>query len=830
MDRHSPKTTSPFSSSHPGFLGAFFAICSALFLGEVLFRGGAYLLRDVLTFHHPWQMAVRDAVRGGHLPLWNHANGCGMPLLANLQSGVFYPFHALGWVVPFDRALSLEMWIHLTLAGSLAAHFFARTVGLSPAAALLGGAGFAWGTWTLSYLEFPMKLGSALWLPLLWTGTYNSMVRGRLAGAAVVALATALSLFAGYPQLTFLALASTALLIAFLATTAWKAESSPVARVQRLFAAPFGIGLGFLVAAIQILPTREMTALSSKVAAYPAEVALSRSLPPQALVGIVDPFFLGFPGFDRFWGGEIAEFAFGAFYIGFMALPLLLEFALSRIRRSRPAPSGAPASFTSTGSPHAPQAAWGRFFAVGLGLSVLLALGRHGGLSSLLLEFFPGYGSMRWPATATFLVSAFLASIAALTFDEILRRRRVPLLISAGLATLGVLFVLLSLFGGGAPANALRSFQLQNAPEIQFAAHASSHHEWLGSLLPRGILLVLAGAASFTLRRNVARLAPMLILLVVADLFLAFRSFHLPHAKGFYDRRPAELASLASEVGTHRIFTPRNTDQLGNFLSGVRTETPFDWAQRLMLCNANVPQGIAQASACDPLAPRRCEAFAQIFTDPKAPWEIKERIFDLWDAALLLEVEGVRPQDVPHLTAPHAGLSTSRHSPRWGRAILLSHWQAATNPESVLGQLLSPNHDPASTSILEPEALADIPQPSPSLVLTPGEPVRIESRHGTIRAQVTASSPGLLRIQETWAPGWRAKVNGEETPVHRADFQFMAVFVPAGNCRVELTYRPQSFEHGAWLSLVGIFAVAATTWFGRGPRRRDLKVVAGGPR
>jgi uncharacterized membrane protein YfhO len=65
----------------------------------------------------------------------------------------------------------------------------------------------------------------------------------------------------------------------------------------------------------------------------------------------------------------------------------------------------------------------------------------------------------------------------------------------------------------------------------------------------------------------------------------------------------------------------------------------------------------------------------------------------------------------------------------------------------------------------------------------------------------------MLRILETWAPGWEATVNGVPAPVHRADFLFLAVPVPEGPCEVDLVYRPASVRRGLWLSLAGLLAI-----------------------
>ncbi len=64
---------------------------------------------------------------------------------------------------------------------------------------------------------------------------------------------------------------------------------------------------------------------------------------------------------------------------------------------------------------------------------------------------------------------------------------------------------------------------------------------------------------------------------------------------------------------------------------------------------------------------------------------------------------------------------------------------------------------------------------------------------GSLRAEVQVDAPqgAWLVYADANHPGWRASVNGSETPVHPADLAFKAVRVPPGASQVELW-----FDHG----------------------------------
>jgi len=818
---------------HPIFAWLLFLVLSAVFLGDALLSGGAYLLRDVLTFHHPWQYAVREAVLSGRLPLWNHQTYCGIPLLANLQAGTFYPLHWLSWGLSFDRALTLEMMFHLLLAGVLM-HRFLRRVGMGGAGAILGGVGFAFGAWTISYLEFPMKLGSAVWLPLVWCGVWDAMHGAVRRGIAWTALALTLSFFAGYPQLVFLQFISAGFLALALIPHALRDRfSRSPDKLWRIAAFPTAVLLSAILAGAQLLPAREMASYSTKAAGYPPEIAMTRSLPPQGLFGVLDPYFLGYPGIDRFWGGDIEEYCFSTLYVGALTLPLLFSAFAGAVRaigdlwQGRNRYRRHPNSKTQLidGPPPDAQVAGGLalfvFLVAGAALALILSLGKHTPIYSYLLEFVPGFDRMRWPATAEFLLAAHLSALAGVGLDTAFRRGHISRLLSAMILFLGIAVLAVAFLGRGPLAPALRALQTATAYPDQLAIYDSLRDGWLDSLTVRGGLIAIAGALGLFFSRRLALVSSLWIAIVVLDLFMASRSLEMPLARGFYDRVPASVAQLGDSLQGHRVFTPRSTDQLGNFLYGSRNPISFDWAQRAMLCNANIPAGIFQVQGCEPLSPRRHEAFVQAFESPATPWEIKERVFDLWDAGALIVANGVTAEEMPRLTNANQGVLMSKHDPRLARATLLRGWKTVDYPEEILARLFAPEHDPKSATILEAAPGQSPPQPREQFPDAEGEALAVRYERGQIRVAWQLGRSGMLRILESWAPGWRAKVNGQPAPVHRADFLFMAVPVPDGPCEVVLTYQPASFRNGVVLSLAG-FVGLLFCFAGPGTPRRIL--------
>ena len=73
--------------------------------------------------------------------------------------------------------------------------------------------------------------------------------------------------------------------------------------------------------------------------------------------------------------------------------------------------------------------------------------------------------------------------------------------------------------------------------------------------------------------------------------------------------------------------------------------------------------------------------------------------------------------------------------------------------------------------------------------------------------RITFDGPpsGWLVLSEAYAPGWKARVDGEVVAVHRANGGLQAIAVPSGARDVVLSYRPLSIWAGFGLTLIGLF-------------------------
>ncbi|MDP2660980.1 MAG: YfhO family protein [Dehalococcoidia bacterium] len=91
-----------------------------------------------------------------------------------------------------------------------------------------------------------------------------------------------------------------------------------------------------------------------------------------------------------------------------------------------------------------------------------------------------------------------------------------------------------------------------------------------------------------------------------------------------------------------------------------------------------------------------------------------------------------------------------------------------------------------------------------------------------VAVQANMASPGYLVLTDSYYPGWRAFVDGQEQPVLRAEYLFRAVYVPAGAHQVEFRYEPGSFRWGMAISISALALMALAAVIASVRRRRGL--------
>jgi len=321
----------------------------------VLFTGRGYFLRDLTYINHPWRALAAQELAAGRLPLWDPYASLGLPLAANLQSEVFYPFSVPFALFDFPSALKVFHLLHFGLAGLLA-YLWLRSWRLGRTGCAAAAAAFMLGGPLLSRLEFLNLLAVIALAPAL------ALFARR---PALLALALALGFLAGHPQ-AFAALAAVCFCLA--PGRRW----APAA------------ALGAAACAVLAFPAVEMILQSARAGGLDPAVRLAHSLSLPDLPGLLTAWAVpADPGGARYeW--------WRAIYIGLAGFAALGFGFRHAGRRARIVGGGLAAA------------------------ALLVCLGGSTPPSAWLWEHFPPLHFVRYPANFGFLITLPLLPLLAL--------------------------------------------------------------------------------------------------------------------------------------------------------------------------------------------------------------------------------------------------------------------------------------------------------------------------------------------------------------------------------------------------------------------------------
>ncbi|WP_347707889.1 YfhO family protein [Paenibacillus sp. GM1FR] len=81
-------------------------------------------------------------------------------------------------------------------------------------------------------------------------------------------------------------------------------------------------------------------------------------------------------------------------------------------------------------------------------------------------------------------------------------------------------------------------------------------------------------------------------------------------------------------------------------------------------------------------------------------------------------------------------------------------------------------------------------------------------KNNSITATVHSDKPSFVNFSQNYYPGWRAKVNGKETPIYVVNGLIQGIEVPKGDSEIEIYFYPKIFYVGAFITLLTLAIMA----------------------
>jgi Bacterial membrane protein YfhO len=762
--------------------------------------GRLFYLRDLIQNHQPIRHVVIEQMRAGTLPLWDPYHGGGTPLLADPNNLVLHPISLLFLVLPFDAAFTASILLQYLLL-ACGGYLLARRLGAAREGATLTAIVLTLSGPAASIASMQNVLSAFAWVPLALWLWLRGLERGRRAFLGLAALATAVVLSTGE-----IASIVTLLLAAPLLGMTEDGDGRPSLSWHRLLDSLLWVGCGAaLVAAVQILPARELLALSSRGVGFATGEGLKWSLQPIRLLELVVPRLFGDPtrlSPESWWGRWLFEGGYPfllSVYIG--VIPCLLA-ALSLLR---------------DGGGMRRRRGLGVMALAGL----LLALGSHGVLARNLFLHVPGAQHLRYPERFLLVSLLAIALLAGLGLTRLLAapqhlRRETAVVLSAAVLVFLAMTAIVA-------APQLADRLLVGGLDVPRSLMASASGAVLRGACLRAALWLFAESAALAaallilqarLRTGppiagwgLAAVSGVSLLLATAPALsaaapgwlndpspLADAVGHGPDAPRLcHDPRPADLSVWAR---TDQLIWGYRFDRFTYTLETGHTDrvpTLFDAATDRMDLRSSAALGRDLRSLS---------------------LEGRLRVLAIGHVGFLLSYQNLEHPDLE----PGPVLATLSRPPArlyrlktvLPRARFVARAVGPAFPGDAARSLADPRFEPRREVMLEgvpPGGLGGV-QPAGS----PEIPVRVVvDRPSRVVLQLTAPGPGWVVLADAMAPGWRARVDGKAAEMLRADELFRAVAVGAGAHRVEMSYRPTSVRTGLILTLLGLAGLGVWT-------------------
>lgn len=806
---------------------------------------------DLVFIYEPVCRYFGEALSQGRIPLWNDLIHSGMPQIAVISPGLFYPPNWLLFFLPFSRGLSFFMIFHQLLL-SAAFYFYLRRLGISPVSSLLTGICAGLSGFMFAVLKTPDYAGVA-WIPLLCLMIrvfFSSEGTKKVCSFFMIVLSSSLLILSGRPEyfvpgLSLAFLQGLAELI-----TAFKERVSFSEVTKNSLVLFAGALAGVLLSAPIILPELEWLQWSHRSSGLSANELFAWSsnwyswlslffwepLGDMQLVEGVNEFFpllfKDMPNLHPF----LASFYMGADYCLLLIIGLLNW-------RWRP---------------------WKYFLSL-VFFWALLSAGNQTPFAPLFFAVFPKLAIVRYPIKILIIPILLSVPLAARGLDLLIEKSsgRVALILLFLIAACGIF--LLNIPGLNICSELL--LQMSRAAGTTLSSQAM----YIGSArlfesLQTGSILIIAFSALCLLHKMglfketlfCSLISPLLLLpLLMNGIETGYRS----SAFGFYERAPSLIGVLNNsknespqkgriaifESGSSVVMDSGYVDKMRPLVEDVVTAFVRDE----MEYNTSMDTGERCSTGYD-LSEIGSYVKLRALTERRSRRNDNEKIYggrELEESREKLDLPYARfctlsatdyvmrrqyEAKGKALRSLACGLFTmAAEDPLTGarlyrlrqpakRFYFAERLQAIKDFDHFLYYVFDTSNkdsfDPTAAyieteSYMQVASLLKDSSASTEAGQLSSEIRLLSDAPEKIVLGIKKRRPGLLVIRDQFYPGWRATIDGVECRINKVNMVNRGIVVPAGSHEIVLEYLPQSFFLGLKIACAAILLTVALSFF-----------------
>lgn len=350
----------------------FFSVTILVFLYSLIIMRASFLKGDNFVQFYPWMKAYSAAIKNLTFSFWIHQIQSGFPLVAEGQTGVFYPLNILiFYLLPFNLAYNYSIILHFILGG-IFTYLYARKIGADQEGGYLASLIFCFGSAYAGCFYNIVSLRTLCWFGCVLYCFELFLTSKKLLFLFLAGLVSGMQYLAGFAQLA--AYSYYFYLVYFIYRL--------INQKTKLSKIPFFVFFFSIISALIFLPQAILTYKLAVLSGRPEATlgfALWRSFMPLGFLGIIFPY-------------SALPFNSSNFYIGVLSLFFVIYALLSA---RQPEMKG---------------------LILILILAIFFALGKYNPLYVVILKLLRFY-SLRNPSKFLFFASFSLAVLSGYGFS-----------------------------------------------------------------------------------------------------------------------------------------------------------------------------------------------------------------------------------------------------------------------------------------------------------------------------------------------------------------------------------------------------------------------------
>lgn len=741
------------------------------------------LISDVFSQFFLWKYLAIDAFKNWEWPLWNPYSFMGTPLLATYHSAALYPLNIL-LLLPKYSGWGLYIFSQ-TLIASITFYLFISQIVKSKLAGIIGAIIFSLGGLMTTWLELGTAVHAMAWLPLALYSSSKFIFTQKFRFILLLIASLSLIILSGNAQITTYSFIIVSVYFLWL----YRDNQIPAGKIFFVF---FALIASICITAIQLLPSFDLLQNSIRqTESYSKEANFG-------LLNIKDGFKFFIPDYfgnvvtRNYWG--TLNYSETSSFLGIFTLPLLI-YGLLKVRSK---------NFF--------------FFSILFLFSLIFVFDNPFSRSFYNLHI-PLLTSS-YASRMLFITLLSASIISSLAINDLMKHKNFlffqkTLLWSwsaiSGI-TLGALLtysLIENILSQAPDQNYLRVYLSNSEYALQNFSVAARNSLFPLALLTTILLLMfLLNKLKFKfLEKNMFNiLLAFFFILVVLDFGRYFLKFNPFVSQNFAFPDVPALQFLQNQQGVFRVgrehaeVFPPNTwiayrlqsiegydpiylkqyGQFFNFLNGgdIRTGNTNRYAEllnykSLFLDQANLKYFIG-------IGRDRTGHIPGDFVNYKFEEAGYKKVFKEGSAVIF-------------------------ENPNAKERVQFAEDIITTSTDNIQKIFMEDkSFDPGRTVLLS----EDLQIPS---ITGKGEAVIIHYSPNKVKIKTTTASDEILVLADQYENGWKAKIDGKEAKISRANTIFRAVKVPAGSHEVIFTYWPSPFDMGLKISLLSLLLVIITS-------------------